>query len=183
MPDLRSGEESFIQGEQIYENISRRAFPKSSIASAAAPGGTGTAPAFADAEGTEEYYLPGQSVWTLWDNPRNNNEGKPFVIRPGERVTIVSIQGCGVIRKLWMSMNYIGKALFPRARERNTQVWIECFWDAADQPAISAPVGDFFGHIMGRDHFFRRMDKRGRAAGIQRPVSAAGAELYDADRG
>ena len=104
-----------------------------------------------NSEGAEEYYLPGQREWTLWDNPRTTNDGNPFVIRPGERVTIVDIQGCGVIRKLWMSMNYVGKALYPRARERNSQVWIECFWDGADQPAISAPIGDFFGHIMGRD--------------------------------
>ena len=46
-----------------------------------------------DAEGTEEYYLPDRGEWTLWDNPRTTNDGKPFVILPGERVTIVSIQG------------------------------------------------------------------------------------------
>ncbi len=67
------------------------------------------------AEGAEEYRLPGQSEWTLWDNPRTTNDGRPFIIRPGERVTIVDIQGCGVIRKLWMSMNYVGKALSPGA--------------------------------------------------------------------
>ena len=61
------------------------------------------------AEGAEEYALPGQGVRTLWNNPRTTNDGTPFIIRPGERVTIVDIQGCGVIRKLWMSMNYVGK--------------------------------------------------------------------------
>ena len=155
------------------KNISRRAFLKSSVASAAALGLTGIAPAYAEAEGTEEYYMLGRREWTLWDNPRTTNDGKPFVIRPGERVTIVNIQGCGVIRKLWMSMNYVGKALYPRARERNNQVWIECYWDAADQPAISAPVGDFFGHIMGRDQPFENYffsDPAGRSLQTYMPM-------------
>ena len=93
------------------KDISRRAFLKNSAASAAALGLAGIAPACADAEGTEEYRMPGRRVWTLWNNPRCANGGKPFVILPGERVTIVDIRGCGVIRKLWMSMNYVGKAL------------------------------------------------------------------------
>ena len=44
------------------------------------------------AEGAEEYRLPGQGEWTLWDNPRTTNDGTPFGIRPCERVTIVDIQ-------------------------------------------------------------------------------------------
>ena len=47
------------------KNISRRAFLKSSVASAATLGLTGIAPAFAEAEGTEEYYMPGQRVDAL----------------------------------------------------------------------------------------------------------------------
>ena len=77
-------------------------------------GGTG----ITEAGGAEEYCLPGQSERTLWDNPRTTHDGTPIIIRPGERVTVVSIQGCGVIRKLWMSMNYVGKELYPRAREQ-----------------------------------------------------------------
>lgn len=102
----------------------------------------------------KELFLPSRGEYTLWDNPRTTNESKPFIINPGERCIIADIRGCGIIRKLWMTMNYHGKYLHPQARERNSKVWIEIFWDEASQPAVSAPFGDFFGHIMGKDILF-----------------------------
>lgn len=101
-----------------------------------------------------DYFLPGRGARTLWNNPRTSNNGTAHSIAPGERHTIVDIDGCGVIRKLWMTMDYLGRYLHPRNRERNQKVWIEIFWDYAKTPAVSAPVGDFFGHIMGRDVLF-----------------------------
>ena len=101
-----------------------------------------------------EYFLPSRGARTIWNNPRTTNNGTPFVIEPGERCTVVDVEGCGVIRKLWMTMDYLGTYLHPRNRERNRQVWIEIFWDNAETPAVSAPFGDFFGHIMGRDEIF-----------------------------
>ncbi len=75
----------------MIKKISRRTFLKSAAASAAALGLAGIAPGAAGAEEAEEYCMPGQKERTLWDNPRTTNDGKPFVIRPGERVTIADI--------------------------------------------------------------------------------------------
>lgn len=102
----------------------------------------------------QEFFLPGRGARSIWNNTNTTGQSKPFCLQPGERGTIIDIEGCGVIRKLWMTMDYLGKYLHPQNRERNRLVWIEFYWDNAEEPAISAPVGDFFGHVMGRDTEF-----------------------------
>jgi hypothetical protein len=55
----------------------------------------------------------------------------------------MDVKGSGIIQRFWMS-GTIGKN-----REQRRAVRIDMFWDGAKKPAVSAPIGDFFGVAHG----------------------------------
>jgi hypothetical protein len=55
---------------------------------------------------------------------------------------------------LWLTLNWPVKNPFPESMLRNQSIVIECFWEDSEVPAVSAPIGDFFGHILGYDRPF-----------------------------
>lgn len=58
----------------------------------------------------------------------------PYIrIAPGETFTLASIEGPGVINHIWMT---------PTGQWRD--LILRIYWDEAAQPAVEAPVGDFF---------------------------------------
>jgi hypothetical protein len=64
-------------------------------------------------------------------------------LKPGERVVLADIDGPGVVRHVWMT--------FPPARpERMRALYLEVFYDDADEPSVSVPCLDFFGLPHGR---------------------------------
>ena len=64
-------------------------------------------------------------------------------LEPGERVVLADIEGPGVVRHIWMT--------FPPARpERMRALYLEVFYDGADEPSVSVPCLDFFGLPHGR---------------------------------
>jgi Protein of unknown function (DUF2961) len=65
------------------------------------------------------------------------------VIGAGERVVLANIEGPGVLRHLWMTV-------LPAPPERLRALWIEVFYDGADEPSISVPLFDFFCLPHGR---------------------------------
>jgi hypothetical protein len=65
------------------------------------------------------------------------------VIGPGERVVLANVEGPGVLRHLWMTV-------LPAPPERLRALWLEVFYDGADEPSISVPVLDFFCLPHGR---------------------------------
>jgi hypothetical protein len=71
-------------------------------------------------------------------------KGSAFrMVEPGERVTIVELDGPGCVNHLWLT--------FSSADPVTMRSWqIEGFYDGADQPSISAPCLDFFGLAHGR---------------------------------
>ena len=52
------------------------------------------------------------------------------------------INGAGVIRRIWITIN-------DRSPEMLRALRLEMFWDGASTPAVSAPLGDFFGAALG----------------------------------
>lgn len=60
-----------------------------------------------------------------------------------ETKTLLDVKGAGEIRRIWMTVS-----------ERNPRILralrLEIFWDGARQPAVSVPLGDFFGAIFGK---------------------------------
>ena len=68
-------------------------------------------------------------------------------LAPGERIRLGDIAGPGCIRHIWMT--------FPPAPPAEMRaVWLEVFYDGADQPSISVPALDFFGLAHGRASAF-----------------------------
>ena len=51
--------------------------------------------------------------------------------------------GSGMVRRIWMTLNDRTPAMLRGLR-------IDMYWDGAKTPAVSAPVGDFFGVGLGR---------------------------------
>jgi hypothetical protein len=66
------------------------------------------------------------------------------VLKAGESRTLAEVTGgSGVVRRLWMTLN-------DRSPKMLRGLRLEMYWDGAAQPAVSAPVGDFFGVGLGR---------------------------------
>ena len=103
------------------------------------------------------FQAPGPSVKTRWVSPENptgepgkggvTNKGAKgnafYVISPGEKKTIFDIKGAGIINRMWLSGTIGTNATQRRA------VRIDMYWDGAEKPAVSAPIGDFFGIAHG----------------------------------
>lgn len=64
-------------------------------------------------------------------------------VRPGETKTLLDIQTSGSIRKIWLTIN-------DRSPEMLRGLKLEMYWDGSERPAVSAPLGDFFGISLGR---------------------------------
>ncbi len=97
------------------------------------------------------------SVRTRWISPENptgakskggmTNKGAKgnafYIVQPGEEKVLMDVKGAGIIQRFWMS-GTIGKN-----RQQRRAVRIDMFWDGAKKPAVSAPIGDFFGVAHG----------------------------------
>jgi hypothetical protein len=92
--------------------------------------------------------------WASFENPaaakgqgaKENNGGKGHAfdsIHSGETKTLLNVKGSGEIRRIWLTI-----------RERDPEMLralrLEMFWDGASTPAVSVPLGDFMGAMLGR---------------------------------
>ena len=96
------------------------------------------------------YKAPLDGVHTRWVSPENptgavgaggkTNKGAKgnafYIIPPHEKKILFNVKGSGVIKRIWMA----GDISF----ERRRHVRIDMYWDNAETPAVSAPIGDFF---------------------------------------
>jgi len=103
------------------------------------------------------YTAPPPGVHTRWVSPENptgapgaggrSNQGAKgaafVVVAPGEKAVLFEAEGAGLVTRMWMSGN------IPRVPELRRAVRIDMYWDGAATPAVSAPVGDFFGVGLG----------------------------------
>jgi hypothetical protein len=64
-------------------------------------------------------------------------------IHSGETKVLLDTQGCGTIRRIWLTLH-------PRNPRMLRALHLRMNWDGADRSAVSVPLGDFFGHILGR---------------------------------
>lgn len=95
-----------------------------------------------------------QSRWASFENPtagRNcagleNKGGKGHpcdTLAAGQTRTLLDVGGSGTIRRIWMTIN-------DRKPDMLRGLRLDMFWDQAAQPAVSCPLGDFFGVGLGR---------------------------------
>ena len=61
----------------------------------------------------------------------------------GETRTLLNVGGSGTVCRIWLTVGDRGPEMLRSLR-------LDMFWDGADRPAVSAPLGDFFGVAHGR---------------------------------
>lgn len=102
------------------------------------------------------YEVPehGQTRWITFENPtgaagaaaseNKGAKGHAFdVVPPHGSRTMMDVQGVGIIHRIWLTVNERSPYMLRAMR-------IEMYWDNAATPAVSAPLGDFFGVGLGR---------------------------------
>lgn len=104
-------------------------------------------------------YLPGaQTRWASFENPgglkgaggaaNRGAKGHPYEpLLAGESKTLLDVQGAGVITRIWMTLN-------DRTTETLRQIRLDMYWDGAPSPAVSVPLGDFFGAMLEKPTAF-----------------------------
>jgi len=99
-----------------------------------------------------------ESRWISFENPtgekgqggKENQGAKGHAfdsLKPGETKVLMDVAGCGVIRRMWFTLNDRKPPMLRALR-------LEMFWDNAETPAVSVPFGDFLGAILGRPTAF-----------------------------
>ncbi len=80
-------------------------------------------------------------------------------IAAGETVTLAEVDGPGMIRHIWMTLDL--SHTFLRG------CVIRAYWEGSDQASIECPVGDFFGIAHGRtNHFFNALQAMQEGSGL-----------------
>ena len=114
-------------------------------------------PAVASAEAMPPLYQAGTGRLTRWagfENPKalKGQAGKANSgwkgsaaesLLAGQTKTLLDVKGCGTLQRMWMTLH-------PRDPRLLRSLHLRMYWDDSDQPAVSVPLGDFFGHILGR---------------------------------
>jgi hypothetical protein len=108
--------------------------------------------------GAQSLYEMQPGVHTRWASPENptgargagarsngGRKGSPTIAIPAgqSRVLAQETGTSGVVRRLWMTIPDRGPRMMRGLR-------IDMYWDGAATPAVSAPIGDFFGQGLGR---------------------------------
>lgn len=112
----------------------------------------------------QEWYKPStpgtQTRWVSPENPAGlkgqggmTNKGAKgnafYIIAPGAKKVVLDVKGAGIIERIWMAGSVVAN------REQKRSVRIDMFWDGAAKPAVSAPIGDFFGLGLGLNSPFQ----------------------------
>ncbi len=95
-----------------------------------------------------------ETRWISFENPRGAKgaggrenkgaKGHAFdSLKAGETKTLLRVQGAGSIRRMWMTFA-------DRSPRMLRSLRLEMYWDNSAEPAVSVPLGDFFGAILGR---------------------------------
>lgn len=127
----------------------------------------------------ELYEIPAskKTRWISFENPsgakgtggkeNRGAKGHPAdILQPGGRITMMDYKGAGIIERIWLTVNERSPVMLRSMR-------IEIYWDNATSPAVSAPLGDFFGIGLGRrvpfqNEFFS--DPEGRSFNCNIPM-------------
>ncbi|HTE25893.1 glycoside hydrolase family 172 protein [Flavitalea sp.] len=107
--------------------------------------------------GTKNLFQFDENSKPRWSSPENLNgvkgaggkenhgaKGRPArFIEAGQTLVLLDIRDQGIINRIWLTIN-------DRSRNMLRSLKLEMFWDGETKPAVSAPLGDFFGMSMGR---------------------------------
>jgi hypothetical protein len=105
--------------------------------------------------GADLYRMSSQQTrWASFENPRGikgggglENQGAKGdpeqEVKPGEAKVLLDVKGAGIIRRIWMT-------IMDKSPKMLRGLRLEIYWDDARTPAVSAPVGAFFGQCAGK---------------------------------
>ena len=127
----------------------------------------------------ELYQIP-PDVETRWASYENNSAGKGAggaenkkakghafeFMKAGETKVLMNVTGAGIIQRMWMTVS-------DRSPESLRTLKIEMYWDGSTTPAVSVPLGDFFGVGLGRMTAFQNAlfsDPEGRSFNCNIPM-------------
>ncbi|HEX2078751.1 MAG TPA: glycoside hydrolase family 172 protein [Longimicrobium sp.] len=114
----------------------------------------------ASAQALYEMQAGVETRWSSGENPtgakgaggtaNGGRKGAPTIAIPaGESRVLAEATGTsGTVRRIWMTFPDRGPQMLRGLR-------IDMYWDGAATPAVSAPVGDFFGIGLGRTAVFQ----------------------------
>lgn len=118
-----------------------------------------------------------QTRWSSFENPaaakgaggkeNNGAKGHAFdMVEPGGSRIMLDYKGAGIVERIWLTVN-------ERSPQMLRSMRIEMFWDNNTTPAVSVPLGDFFGIGLGRrvpfeNEFFS--DPEGRSFNCHIPM-------------
>lgn len=92
-----------------------------------------------------------------------------FRVDPGATHVLMDVQGSGVITHLWIT--FLGPEPQDWAKQgsaNHQEMLLRVFWDGRQEPAVEAPLGDFFANCFGR-----------RSEVISLPVAVEDADSYN----
>ncbi|HBB93192.1 MAG: hypothetical protein A2X22_04760 [Bacteroidetes bacterium GWF2_49_14] len=82
--------------------------------------------------------------------PGGSNADRLQYIQPGETVTIFDVKGAGVINHIWLTFNDARPNWLEKTGSaKPDDLVIRMYWDNATEPAVEAPIGDFFASGFG----------------------------------
>jgi len=71
-------------------------------------------------------------------------KGAPaFTLPAGAAEVLAQAAGSGTVRRIWIT-------IIDRSPQMLRGIRLDFYWDGAPSPAVSVPIGDFFGHGLGR---------------------------------
>ncbi len=90
-----------------------------------------------------------KAVSSASENPISNLDRIRY-IKPGETKVLFDVKGPAVIRHIWLTFNEARPNwLEAGGSARPDEVILRMYWDDAKEPAVEAPIGDFFGSGFG----------------------------------
>ena len=101
--------------------------------------------------------------------PGGSNADRIQYIKPGETAVIFDAKGSGVINHIWLTFNDARPNWLEKGGSATpAELVIRMYWDNATEPAVEAPIGDFFASGFG-------LRKEVRSA----PVLVEGGDAYN----
>jgi D-arabinan exo alpha-(1,3)/(1,5)-arabinofuranosidase (non-reducing end) len=87
---------------------------------------------------------------TSSDPDLNSNMDRRTYIQPGETFVMAELDGPGVINHIWLTFAEARPSwLEANGAAAPDEMVLRMYWDGADQPAVEAPLGDFFASGFG----------------------------------
>ncbi len=88
---------------------------------------------------------------TSTDPSFTGNSDRTKYVTPGETKVLADIKGPAVIRHIWLTFNEARPNwLEAGGSAAPNEIVLRMYWDDATEPAVEAPLGDFFGAGFGR---------------------------------